>query len=278
MVYQTKKKGGIPLRSMWNGSLSFGLVNIPVKMYAATQSKDLSFNQLHRACHTPIKYEKVCPNCRQTVDNADIVRGYQYEPGRYVIIQDEEWGNFAEKSTRTVDILRFVDLREIDPIYYNKTYYLEPSETGGKAYALLQEALSISGKIAVAQITIRSKPSLAVVRVYHGLMALETIYYPDEIRDQAQLMGKSVPVQERELQMALSLIESLTEPFEPEQYSDERRLGLQELIAAKVQGKEIVMVDQAEDASAPVDLMAALQASIQAQQAKLGDDSGRVRH
>lgn len=267
------------MRSMWNGSLSFGLVNIPVKMYAATQSKDLSFNQLHKLCHTPIKYEKVCPNCRRAIDSTEIVRGFQYEPGRYVIIQDEEWESFAEKSTRTVDILRFVDLGEIDPIYYNKTYYLEPSETGGKAYALLQEALSISGKIAVAQITIRSKPSLAVVRVYHGLLALETLYYPDEIRDRGQLISKTVPVQDRELQMALSLITSLTEPFQPEEYSDERRLGLEELIAAKIQGQEIVLVDKApDDASAPVDLLAALQASIQAQHQKLGEHSGGVRH
>lgn len=267
------------MRSMWNGSLSFGLVNIPVKMYAATQGKDLSFNQLHRLCHTPIKYEKVCSNCQRAVDGTEIIRGYQYESGRYVIIEDEEWESFAEKSTRTVDILRFVEMGEIDPIYYNKTYYLEPSETGGKAYALLQEALSISGKIAVAQITIRSKPSLAVVRVYQGLLALETIYYPDEIRDQGQLVGKNVPVQERELQMALSLIASLTEPFDPKQYSDERRSGLEELIAAKVRGQEIVLVDKApQDAGAPIDLLAALQASIQAQHEKLGADSGGVKH
>ena len=266
------------MRSMWNGSLSFGLVNIPVKMYTATQAKDLRFNQLHTACHTPIKYEKVCPHCQRAVDGDEIVRGYQYEPGRYVIIQDEEWENFSQKSTRTVDILRFVDLGEIDPIYYDKTYYLEPSETGGKAYALLQEALSISGKIAVAQITIRSKPSLAVVRVYHGLLALETIYYPDEIRDQALVSRSSVPVQERELQMALSLIESLTEPFDPESYSDERRLGLQELIEAKIQGQQTVQIDTVEEERAPIDLLAALQASIQAQHDKLGDHSSGVKH
>jgi DNA end-binding protein Ku len=266
------------MRSMWNGSLSFGLVNIPVKMYAATQGKDLQFNQLHTVCHTPIKYEKLCPQCGVTVDVDEIVRGYQYEPGRYVIIQDEEWESFAQKSTRTVDILRFVELREIDPIYYNKTYYLEPTETGGKAYALLQEAMSRSGKIAVAQITIRSKPSLAVVRVYHDLLALETIFYPDEIRDQSAVSRSRVPIQERELQMALSLIESLTEPFNPDHYLDARRAGMQELIEAKIRGNETVRVDAVEDEKAPVDLLAALQASIQAQQSKLGYEPREVKH
>ncbi|NLL43641.1 MAG: Ku protein [Firmicutes bacterium] len=266
------------MRSMWNGSLSFGLVNIPVKMYTATQAKDLRFNQLHSLCHTPIKYEKVCPNCQQAVPGEEIVRGYQYERGRYVIIEDEEWDSFTAKSSRTVDILRFVELSEIDPIYYNKTYYLEPAETGGKAYALLSQALSISGKIAVAEITVRSKPSLAVIRVYHGILALETIYYPDEIREYALLSLPQVQVQDRELEMAMSLINSLTEPFKPENYSDERRLRLQDLIQAKIYGQETVQVEKKEDEVAPVDLLAALQASIQAQQEKMGDSSGEYRH
>ncbi|HHT91441.1 MAG: Ku protein [Bacillota bacterium] len=266
------------MRSMWNGSLSFGLVNIPVKMYAATQGKDLRFNQLHSVCHTPIKYEKVCPHCQRAVVPEEIVRGYSYEPGRYVIIQDEEWESFAAQATRTVDILRFVELREIDPIYYEKTYYLEPTDTGGKAYRLLQEALLQSGKIAVAEITIRSKPSLAVVRVYHEVLALETIFYPDEVRDYTHLAQVRAPVSPRELEVALSLIETLTEPFNPEHYSDERRLGLQELIEKKIQGQQIVQVQQPAAEKAPVDLLAALQASIQAQQAKGAKAPGGLRH
>ncbi|NMB01596.1 MAG: Ku protein [Firmicutes bacterium] len=262
---------------MWKGSLSFGLVNIPVKMYTATQGKDIRFNQLHSLCHTPIKYEKVCPNCGRAVDGDEIVRGFQYESGRYVIVQDEELQEFSAKVSHSVDILRFVELREIDPIFYDKTYFLEPAETGGKAYALLQEALRLSGKIAVAKITIRSKPSLAVVRVYNGILALETIFYPDEVRNHSQLVKPQAPVQERELQMALSLIETLTEPFRPEQYVDERRAGIEELIAAKIQGEEVVLVDQDKPTSPPLDLMAALQASIQAQQSKIQGGS-EVRH
>lgn|SRR5690554_920153 len=263
------------MRSMWKGSLSFGLVNIPVKMYTATEHKDIRFNQLHSLCHTPIRYEKVCPSCERAVDSSEIVRGYQYETGRYVIFEDEELESFAEKSSRTIDILRFVELEEIDPIYYDKTYYLEPGETGGKAYALLQEALARSGKIAVAKMTIRSKSSLAVVRVYRSLLALETIFYPDEIRDHTRLAPARVPVQERELQMALSLIESLTEPFQLEHYQDERRLGLQELIEAKIRGREVVLVEPAAADRPTLDLLAALQASLQEQQAK---DTPEVRH
>ena len=263
------------MRSMWKGSLSFGLVNIPVKMYTATEHKDIRLNQLHSLCHTPIRYEKVCPSCERAVDSSEIVRGYQYETGRYVIFEDEELESFAEKSSRTIDILRFVELEEIDPIYYDKTYYLEPGETGGKAYALLQEALARSGKIAVAKMTIRSKSSLAVVRVYRSLLALETIFYPDEIRDHTRLAPARVPVQERELQMALSLIESLTEPFQPEHYQDERRLGLQELIEAKIRGREVVLVEPAAADRPTLDLLAALQASLQEQQAK---DTPEVRH
>lgn len=258
------------MRSMWKGSLSFGLVNIPVKMYSATQTKDLRFNQLHELCHTPIKYEKVCPQCGRAVESGEIVRGYQYEPGRYVILSEEELDAFSEQRSPTIDILRFVELREVDPIYYNKTYYLEPGEYGTRAYSLFLEALARSGKIAVAKTTIRSKSSLAVVRVYDGLLALETIFYPDEIRDSHQLRPERAPVEERELEMALSLIQSLTEPFRPEEYRDERRLGLLELIEAKIQGQEVLLTEPAQKELAPIDLMAALQASLQAQQAKQG--------
>ena len=264
------------MRSMWNGSLSFGLVNIPVKMYTATQAKDLRFNQLHSFCHTPIKYEKVCPNCQRPLSSDEIIRGYQYEPGRFVIIEDDELESFTEKSTRTVDILRFVELNEIDPIFYDKTYFLEASDTGGKAYSLLREALFRSGKIAVAQITIRSKSSLAVVRVYQDILALGTIFYPDEVRDQTKITQVQALVQDRELQMALSLIESLTEPFKPDDYSDERRLGLEKLVEAKIQGHQTILIERHEEENAPVDLLAALQASIQAQQDKAGQ--GEIRH
>lgn len=267
------------MRSMWKGSISFGLVNIPVKMYAATEEKSVRFNQLHTLCHTPIKYEKVCPHCRRPVASKEIVRGYEYESGQYVLVTDEEWESFSQRSTKTVDILRFVELAEIDPIFFNKTYYLEPSETGGKAYLLLKEAMSGAGKIAVAKITIRSKPSLAVMRVFREILALETIFYPDEIRDEKSLERETgAELQPRELDMALSLITSLTEPFRPEEYSDERRTALLEFLENKIQGQDVAVTRPSQRELPAVDLMTALEASLQARKAELEDFSGEVRH
>lgn len=267
------------MRSMWRGSISFGLVNIPVKMYSATESKSIRFNQLHSLCHTPIKYQKVCPQCAREVSPQEIVRGYEYEKGQYVIVTDEEWAQFEEKLSRAVDILRFVDLGEIDPVYFDKAYYLEPSETGGKAYTLLKEAMVQSGKIGVARMTIRSKSSLAVVRVYRRILALETIFYPDEIRDTAGLQTDvGASIQEKELNMAISLIESLSEPFKPEHYEDTRRTGLLELIQNKIAGQETVAAAPLEKTSNVIDLMSALEASLQAQQTKVRDYGEEVRH
>ncbi len=268
------------MRSMWKGSISFGLVNIPVKMYTATQEKQIRFNQLHNLCHTPIKYAKVCPHCERKVEEEEIVRGYEYEKGRYVVLTDEELEGFRQRSTGTVDILRFVDLHEIDPVYFNKTYYLEPSETGGKAYLLLKQALSTSGRIAVAQITIRSKSSLAVIRTYHNILALETIFYPDEIRSADRLnVSASAPINEQELTMARSLIDSLTEPFQPEHYSDERRVEMLRLIEGKIEGREFAPAPSGTAKEPAIDLLAALEASLQhASRKGLDDFSDGVRH
>lgn len=259
------------MRSMWKGSVSFGLVNIPVKMYAATEEKRVRFNQLHSLCHHRIKYEKMCPYCEKNVGTEEIVRGFQYDKGRYVTITDEEWERFSEQSTKTIDIIRFVELEDVDPVYFNKTYYLEPSQAGGKAYLLLREALSATGKIAMAKITIRSRSSLAVLRVYQNVLALETVFYPDEIRDAAGLTVEGdVSLQSREMEIALSLIASLTEPFRPEEYTDEKRGALLEFIEKKMQGQDLVTAPMAEDLPA-VDLVAALEASLKAQEKTFGE-------
>lgn len=252
------------MRSMWKGSISFGLVNIPVRMYTAAEDKDVRFNQLHAECHTPIKYQKHCPHCQTVVNQEEIVRGYEVQKGQYVVISDEEWEQFQGTLSRTVDILRFVELSEIDPVYFNRTYFLEPAETGEKAYRLLTEAMAQTRKIGVASITIRSKEALAAVRVYQGGLALETMYYPDEIRSISRLKIPDNAVVEKELAMAIALIESLTEPFQPEQYIDERRQGILELIEKKVAGQTNVVNVPEQGGIAVADLMAALEASIRA--------------
>lgn len=252
------------MRSMWKGSISFGLVNIPVRMYSAVEDKDVRFNQLHVVCHTPIKYQKVCPSCNQVVGQDEIVRGYEVHKNEYVVITDEEWEKFQGALSRTVDILRFVELSEIDPVYFNRSYYLEPAETGEKAYRLLAEAMQQAGKIGIASITIRSKQALAAVRVYQGALALETMHYPDEVRALVRLNIPETPVVEKELAMAVALINNLTEPFRPEEHVNERRRGLLELIERKAAGETHVVKAPAAQSQAVADLMAALEASLKA--------------
>ena len=253
------------MHTMWKGSVSFGLVNIPVKMFAATEDKDIRFKTLHKKCRTPIRQERVCPACNEKIGPDDLVRGFEYEPGRFVLIDDEDLEAIQPATAKTAEILDFVDLREIDPIYFDKSYYLAPQDnTGGKAYSLLCQAMKNTGRIAVAKITIRNKQSLAVIRVLDNILVLETIFYPDEVRPVSQVSGipGDIRIEERELSMARQLIENLTSEFRPEKYRDEYREDLLELIRKKAEGKEIVTAPEAPQRNV-VDLMAALQASLQ---------------
>jgi DNA end-binding protein Ku len=257
------------MHTMWKGSISFGLVNIPVRMFAATEDKDIRFRNIHKECHMPIKYEQVCPHCNKKIGPDDIVRGYEYEPGRFVIIEDSDLDAIRPDITKAVEIIDFVLLKDIDPIFYAKSYYLSPQDTGSKAYNLLREAMNKTGRIAVARIVIRDKESLAVVRVYKNLLVLETIYYPDEVRDVQQVPGlvENVKIVEAELNMATQLIDSLTHEFEPQKYKNDYREKLMELISKKAEGDEIVSRPEAQRTNV-VDLMQALQASLQQTQTK----------
>lgn len=253
------------MHTMWKGSVSFGLVNIPVKMFAATEDKDIRFKTLHRKCRTPIKQERVCPACNEKIGPDDLVRGFEFEPGRFVLIDEEDLQAIKPATAKTAEILDFVDLREIDPIYFDKSYYLAPQDnSGGKAYSLLCQAMKKTGRIAVARITIRNKQSLAVIRVLGNILILETIFYPDEVRSTSLVPGipEEVKIEERELDMAEQLIENLTAEFKPEKYRDEYREDLLELIRKKAEGQEIVTAPEAPQRNV-VDLMAALQASLQ---------------
>jgi DNA end-binding protein Ku len=265
------------VRSLWKGAISFGLVNIPVRLYAATENKSVSFNYLHRACHTPIRYAKMCPACRVEVSQEDLIRGYEIEPGRYVTIEERDVENLPLPTGRTVEILDFIDLAEIDPVYYEKSYYLEPGDGAIKPYALLRRAMQQSGKAAIAKIAIRSRSSLCCLRVYQDVLALETMHYPDEVRSVQRLEGLAAapPVSETELRMADALIQGLTAPFQPEKYTDDYRAALLELIRVKAAGGEIHAA-QPTAAISPqvVDLMAALEASLQALEKEKGARPG----
>lgn len=250
------------MRNIWKGAISFGLVHVPVKLYTATEKKDVKFNYLHEKCKTPVKNQRVCPVCEAEVTMDEIVRGYEYEKGKYVVIKDEDLENIPMEFTKSVDIVDFVDLKEIDPIYFDKTYYLAPNG-GEKAYELLKKSMEETGKIAVAKVVLRNKQSLAVLRVNQNIIIMETIFYPDEIRS-AELvpeMHYKVNLHENEIKMAHSLIQSLSAPFNPEKYTDDYRQALMDVIQSKIAGREVEIPDKPEVGKV-VDLMEALKASI----------------
>lgn len=252
------------MHTMWKGSISFGLVHIPIKLFAATEEKDIKMRYLHNECHSPIKYEKTCPVCKTEVKTEEIVKGYEYEAGKFVIMDKDELEGLAQEKNKNIDIVDFVKLEEIDPIYFNRSYFIGPTENGEKAYMLLKQAMADSGKIGVAKITLRAKEHLAVVRVYERGLVLETIYYPDEVRNVGHVPGlpEKVDLNEKELKMAVQLIEQLTTPFEPEKYTDEYRINLMDLIQAKITGNEFKVAKEVPQTNI-VHLMEALQASIE---------------
>lgn len=249
------------MQTIWKGSISFGLVNVPVKMHAATESKEFQFHYLHKECHNRIRYLKKCPHCEAEVSSQDLVKGYEYEKDHYVLLTDEDIASLEQPMTRSIDILDFINLQEIDPVYYQKSYYLSPEETALKAYRLLFQAMQDSGKVALARVTLRSKQHLACLRVFEQGLVLETMYYPAEIRHLDPVWERVVPT-ETELAMARQLIENLAQPFEPEKYRDEVREQLATLIESKVSG-ETFKIGAAPEGAKVLDLMEALRASIE---------------
>ena len=251
------------MHTIWKGAISFGLVNIPVRMFAATEEKSIRFRMLHQPCKTPLKYVRSCPHCDRPVSPEEVVKGIEYADGKFVLMEKEELEAVVPEKNKAIEIVDFVDLKQIDPIYFHKTYYLGPGETGERAYALLRRAMEETGRIGVAQLTIRSKQTLAVVRVFEQQLVMETIFYPDEVRSANQVPGVTPDLQvvEKELQMAKQLIENLTTDFQPEKYRDTYREALEEAIAKKVRGEEVVEAPEARPEKI-VDLMEALKASL----------------
>ena len=257
------------MRTLWKGAISFGLVNVPVGLYTATEKKEVKFNYLHEKCKTPIRYEKHCPTCNVEVPPEEIVWGYEFQKGQYVILKEEDFQRLPDNNAKTIDIVDFVDLEEIDPIYFDKSYFLEPSRGGEKAYALLKRAMLETGKIAIAKVTIRSKESLAVLKVAQKVLMMETIFYPDEIRSPATLNGvQSEPaLHENEVKMANNLIANLSSHFEPAKYTNRYREDLLQLIEAKISGGEVAQTEERQTGKI-IDLMEALRASIEATEKK----------
>jgi DNA end-binding protein Ku len=248
-------------RPIWSGTISFGLVSVPVRMFPATQSKELRFHFLDRRDLTPIGYDKVRKDSGESVPSDDVVRGFEIERGRYVPIEDEDLDRLDIELTHSIDILDFVSLDEIDPIYFRKAYYLLPQKGAEKPYRLLVRALEETGKVGIAKVVIRNKQHLAALRATDGRLVLETMYYADEIREPEAVDGKA-RVQQAEVEMAKSLVENLSGPFKPERYDDNYRKELLGLIRAKAKGKELPE-PQEEEGGEVVDLMAALRESVE---------------
>jgi DNA end-binding protein Ku len=263
------------MHTVWKGAISFGLVHVPVKMFSATEEKDIHMKYVHRKCITPLSYVRKCPTCDQEVAWEDIVRGYEYEPGRFVLFEKDELERLTEAAGKEIKILDFVNLSDIDPIYFQKTYYLAPNETGTNAYNLLLSAMRDTGKIGIAKVSIRSKSSLAAIRIIDNCLAMATIFYPDEIRPIAQVPGlpERVTADGKELEMAKMLIEHLSSPFEPEKYTDDYRHALLDAIRHKVAGEEVQTAPEPQKTNV-IDLMAALQASLESMRPAAADDAG----
>lgn len=249
-------------RSIWNGVISFGMVSIPVKLFTATQSKDISFHQLHTECNSRIKQQLYCPVCDRQVTRDELVRGYEFTKDQHVIVSDEDLSKLPLPSSHTIELAAFVEGEVIDPVFYERSYYLAPDEVGTKPFALLMRALKEKQLTGLAKVSLRNKEQLCALRPYDGTLMLETLYYPDEIRVEKG-EAPEIEVSERELDMAFSLIDLLTEPFDPEKYHDEYRTALVEIIEAKLQGQEIVEQIPLPETKV-IDLMAALKASVDA--------------
>jgi DNA end-binding protein Ku len=266
------------VRAIWKGAISFGLVTIPVKLYSATEEKDVTFHQVRRSDGSRIKYKRVAAADGEEVEYGDIAKGYELPTGETVVLTDEDFKDLPLTTSRAIDVLQFVPLEEVDPIYFAKSYYLEPEKAGTKPYVLLREALEKSGRVAVVKVALRNRESLATLRVRDGVFVLETMLWPDEVRTpDFAFLDEDVEVRDQELAMAGSLIETLTGDFDPTQFSDSYREALQAVIDAKVQGREVVQPEGAQPtAGTVVDLMAALRASVDAAKAKQSGEAAEA--
>src|SRR3989475_6192082 len=259
-------------RAIWKGSISFGLVNIPIALYPATRKEELRFRLLRKSDLSPVNYKRVAEKDGREVPWDQIVKGYEYEKGKYVVLQDEDFQRVDIEATQTVDIQDFVDVDEIDPMFFYKPYYLEPQKGGDKAYALLRDALKDSKKVGVAKVVIKTREYLAGVKPEDGALVLELMHFADELADTSKLhIPKKVEVGKREMTMAKSLIDSMSSKWNPEKYKDDYREALMEVIEEKVEagGKEIE--EKPRKAPKPtkvIDLVSVLQKSLEESGAK----------
>ncbi len=253
--------------TVWKGHLTFGLISMPVRMFAAARGERISFNQLHKECHSRLKQPLFCPVCNRNVERSEIVKGYEYEKDQYVLFSEEELDKIEPSSARVMEILEFVKLDEMDPLYFDSSYYLTPEDAGVKAYQLLMKAMEESGYGAIAKLTMHQREHIVIVRPGTKGMTLHTMFYSNEIRAAESVPTDKIEVKEQEKKLARQLIESLAAPFEPQRYRDEYQENVRAMIAAKLKGQEVTD-EVAQPHMAPViDLMEALKKSLAEKQA-----------
>ncbi len=261
------------MQTVWKGAISFGLLNVPVKMGSATQKENISFRQLHKACNTPINQKRFCSKCNKEVAYEEIVKGFEYEPGKFVLVTSDELDALPIKSAKYMDIVDFIHIEEVDPVYFDKTYYLWPEKGGEKSYLILRDAMRQTGRVAVAKVTMREKEHLCLIRLIGDTLSVAMMYFQDEIRDTAELgiaqLAETVTVRPEEMDMAIQLVQNLTAEFKPEKYHDAYREELLKLIRTKVEGKQVVEPETVETPTGNVvDLMERLRQSVEATKAK----------
>jgi DNA end-binding protein Ku len=245
----------------WKGSLSFGLVSIPIQLSPAARTERISFNQLHKVCHSRLKQPLFCPTCNRNVERNEIEKGYEYEKDQYLLFTEEEIDKIEPESARVMEILEFVKLDEIDPLYFDASYYATPEPAGTKGYKLLLEAMQKSGYAGIAKVTMHNREYIVIIRARKNGLTLHTMFYTNEIRQPAEAGSDKFEIKDLERSLASQLIESLAAPFQPEKYHDAYQEGLRTLIEAKAQGQDVV-VSAPIVQTAPTDLMAALKQSL----------------
>ncbi|MGA7921132.1 MAG: Ku protein [Candidatus Acidiferrales bacterium] len=245
----------------WKGYLTFGLISIPIQLSPAARTERISFNQIHSVCHTRLKQPLFCPSCDKFVDRSEVIKGYEYEKDQYLLFSKEELDEIEPESAQSMEILNFVKAEEIDPVYFDASYYAEPAEAGVRAYTLLLDAMRKTGYAGIAKVTMHGRENIVIIRARENGFTLHTMFYNNEVRAVSEVSIPKGEVKPEESKLAMQLIESLAAPFDPEQYSDAYQQELEKLIEAKAHGQKLTVVPKAKHEPV-VDLMAALKKSL----------------
>jgi DNA end-binding protein Ku len=266
------------MRAIWRGTISFGLVSIPVRLYTATEAHDVSFRQVHEADAGRIRYKRICELDGEEVPYSEIAKGYELPGGEIVVLSDEDFANLPLASSKEIDVLEFVPASQIDPMLYSKAYYAEADKSAAKPYVLMRDTLADSDRVAIVKVTLRSREALGVLRAMGDVLVVHTLLWPEEVRDAAELAPQTeVSVRKQEVAMASSYIDSLAADFDPSQYTDEYKAAVEELVEAKVAGREIAGIEPQDTGGDVIDLVEALRANVQAAKAKRAGEAASGR-